>query len=75
MNRRQRHERIITNFGSIKWDHHPRFHFDALIARRGLAALNDAAVSELAADLWHSRVRQNRMNKANKERRARTVPK
>lgn len=75
MNARDRHTRIIESFGNINLDHHPRFHLNALIAKRGLAALTDEAIRELAQSLVDSRRRQNQMNIENRKRRLSTVPK
>jgi hypothetical protein len=72
MNRRERHTRIIESWGNLGHSY-LRFHFDNLIARRGLSALTDEAIRELATDLVRSRARQNKMNAENRknaERRA-----
>lgn len=70
MTRRERHLRIIESWGKLGYSHILRFHFDGLISKRGLSALTDTAVRELATDLVRSRARQNRMNAENRKRRA-----
>jgi hypothetical protein len=68
MTRRERHLNIIANWGSFALRSQTlRYEFDCLIARRGLSALNDAAVRELATALVRARARQNRYNAENKK--------
>lgn len=68
MTRRERHLNIIANWGSFAMrDQTLRYEFDCLIARRGLSALNDAAVQELATSLVRARARQNRLNAENRK--------
>lgn len=67
MTRRERHERIIENFGLDSQS--GRYQFQQLIARRKLDAFNDEAVRELATMLVEGRARQNRMNEENRRRR------
>lgn len=67
MTRRERHERIIENFGLDSQS--GRYYRMRLLARRGLAAFNDEAIRELATMLVDSRARQQRMNEENRKRR------
>ena len=66
MTRRERQLRIIGSWGCLGSDSYLRFHFDSLISRRGLAALTDEAIRELATDLVRSRARQEKMNAENR---------
>lgn len=70
MTRRERHLRIIGSWGSFAFRSGSlRYEFDSLIARRGLSALTDEAVRELATNLIRSRARQNKMNEQNRKLR------
>ena len=70
MTRRERHIRIIESWGNFRYSHQVRFCFQELMSRRGLAALTDEAVRELATDLVVSQRRHNRMNAENRKRAA-----
>ena len=71
MTRRERHLRIIASWGSFAYrDLSLRYEFDGLIQRRGLSALTDEAVRELATALVRGAARQKRMNEENRKRRA-----
>ena len=70
MTPRERHLRIIESWGPFsRRDQSLRYEFDQLIARRGLSALTDEAIRELATALWHGRRRQNRLNASNRRLR------
>lgn len=69
MTRRERHVRIIENFGLESQS--GRYYRDRLLARRGLAVFNDEAIRELARLLVSGQARQNKYNQENRERIAR----
>lgn len=68
MTRRERHERIIENFGLDSQS--GRYQFQRLIARRKLGAFNDEAIRELATMLVKGRAHQKRINAENRKLRA-----
>lgn len=66
MTRRDRLINIINNFGGIM--HRNVYHeFERLVTKRGLAALTDEAVEELAARVVHGYRTQQRYNRANRK--------
>lgn len=67
MTRRQRHERIIENFGGLT-GRVGRFHLQGVMARLGVAALTDAAAETLTAEIVSSHRRQQRYNREHRER-------
>ena len=66
MNRRDRHIRILENFGRDA----VRFHRDSVIAKLGLAAFSDAALEAIARDTVSSYRRQQRYNREWRAKRA-----
>lgn len=66
MTRRERHLRIIENFG---WDA-ARYYLELEAQRRGLAAFTDESVERIVRSLIGSRNRQARYSREAKERRA-----
>ena len=61
MTRRERHKRIIENFGAF----HPYAPFarQHVLDKFGLDAFTDEALEAFARDLWSSHVRQQRYNR------------
>lgn len=69
MNRRERHIRILDNFGGLRSPSGSRavqWELDSLFARHGLALLTDEAIEMLVRRLLASRQRQQRMNAENR---------
>lgn len=71
MTRRERHVRIIENFGLDSQS--GRYYRERLLAKRNLTAFNDEAIRELAAMLVSGRARSNKLNKQNRELAARNL--
>lgn len=65
MNRRQRHLRIIENFGKDR----ERYHLVEVLARHGLTILSDEGIEKLASRIVQSHQRQQRYNRENRTRR------
>lgn len=66
MTRRDRLINIIDNFGGL--NHRTVHHeFEHLMTKRGLAALTDEAVEELATRVVHGYRTQQRYNRANRK--------
>lgn len=72
MTRRERHERIIENFGGMTGTA-GRFHLQGILARLGLAALTDDAIEKLTSEIVSSRKRQQRYNREHRERLKRSA--
>lgn len=66
MTRRQRHLRIIENFGRDC----ERYHLAEVLARHGLSILTDEGVEKLTRSIVTSHKRQQRYNRENRARRA-----
>ena len=66
MNRRQRHARIIDNFGRDR----ERYHLADVLARHGRAILTDEGIELLARSIVTSHRRQQRYNREHRARRA-----
>lgn len=66
MTRRQRHLRIIENFGRDR----ERYHLAEVLARQGLSILNDEGVEKLALSIVSSHRRQQRYNRESRARRS-----
>lgn len=64
MTRRDRHVRILENFGSDR----VRYHRDTIMARLGLSAFTDEAIDAIARHTVSSHRRQQRYNRENRER-------
>lgn len=67
MTRRERHIRIVENFGLDSQS--GRYHLQRLMAKRKLAAFNDEAVRELATMLVSARANSNKINEQNRRLR------
>lgn len=67
MTRRERHERIISSWGPGSQSY--SYHFQQLMWREGVAALNDAAVEKLARTLVSSYKRDQKRNAENRKLR------
>ncbi len=68
MERRERHLRILENFGSER----TRFHREQIVARLGMSAFTDEAVEAIARHLLHSHRQQQRFNREWREKRRAT---
>lgn len=67
MTRRERHQRIIENFGRER----ERYHLAEVLARHGLSVLTDGGVEKLALSIVSSHKRQQRYNRENRAWRER----
>lgn len=70
MTPRQRHERIIRNFGHFRYEKRVRYHLDCLLTDCGISVLSDEATRDLAERLVRSHRSQQRMNAENRKRLA-----
>lgn len=63
MTRRQRHIRILDNFGErrVQWE------LDRLLARNGLALFTDEAIEALATAVVHQRHSERKMHADNRK--------
>ncbi len=59
MTKRERHLRIIDNFGRDR----ERYHLADVLARHGLSVLNDEGVEKVAQSIVSSHKRQQRYNR------------
>jgi hypothetical protein len=72
MTRRQRHLRILDNFGGLRGltgSHRVKWEFDRLISIHGLDLLTDEAVEMLASRTVSSHRFTQRINRENRARR------
>jgi hypothetical protein len=67
MTRRERHLRIIENFGQDR----ARYHLSVMLARHGLSLLNDEGVEKVARSLVTGHKTQQRYNREARALRAR----
>lgn len=68
MTRRERHIRILDNFGGLRGSHRVKREFDRLLSIHGLDLLTDEAVEMLAARTVSSHRFSQRINRENRER-------
>jgi hypothetical protein len=66
MTRRQRHLRIIEDFGRDRM----RYHLAEVLARHGLALLTDEGIETLTRSIVTSHKTQQRYNRENRARRS-----
>lgn len=72
MTRRERHERIIDNFGGMTGNS-GRFHLQGVLVRLGLAALTDEAIEKLTSEIVSGHKRQQRYNREYRDRLKRSA--